>query len=182
MLDYRALIILPLMLGDYLLTLVGEVLRRKRYQEHIKIEHYELNPLWQKTVPKVRWFNPIHLSLTALVTFIFMMGMPDFLWGLYLSIYGLILARHLTNILAFTYLNKRPEALQGQATFDHTYVLITSRNQVLHALVPLLLAAIFSQQWSGYLWGGVLGLLLLMLTNQAWLWKHKHGSRSNLKQ
>src|ERR1700752_3744988 len=62
-------LLLPLlMLSDYLLTIAGARLRLETYERHFRTEHYELNPIWQQAVAKLRWFNPRHLLLTIVLT------------------------------------------------------------------------------------------------------------------
>ena len=40
----------PFMLADYFLTLAGAAQKERKYDDHFKTEHYELNPTWQKDV------------------------------------------------------------------------------------------------------------------------------------
>src|SRR5690242_2440703 len=64
------ILLLPLlMFADYFLTVLGAVLRDKGYSNHFKLEHYELNPVWQKSIRQKRWVNPRHILLTLFVSF-----------------------------------------------------------------------------------------------------------------
>ena len=56
------------MLADYFLTLAGAVLRDRKYSDHFKTEHYEMNPLWQKDVARKKWLNPRHIVLVVVVS------------------------------------------------------------------------------------------------------------------
>jgi hypothetical protein len=50
-----------LLLLDYFLTVGGSKLAARKYSQHFKFEHYEMNPLWQKTISQGKWLNPKHL-------------------------------------------------------------------------------------------------------------------------
>jgi hypothetical protein len=76
------------MLSDYILTVAGARSRRKAYASHFKTTGdgsmgasitwaaptYELNPLWQETIAKLRWFNGRHFMLTVVVSAIVIGG------------------------------------------------------------------------------------------------------------
>jgi hypothetical protein len=56
-----------LMVLDYYLTLYGAHLAERSYRRHFKIEHYELNPIWQSAVARRHWINLRHLAVVMLV-------------------------------------------------------------------------------------------------------------------
>ncbi len=65
MMKHPELILIPiLMFSDYFLTVAGAVLKEKKYADHFKFEHYELNPIWQKEIAQKKWLNPKHIVLT----------------------------------------------------------------------------------------------------------------------
>ena len=64
--NYPELLLLPLlMMTDYLLTLVAASIKEKKYADHFKVQHYELNPIWQKDVSHKKWVNPRHIFLVV---------------------------------------------------------------------------------------------------------------------
>ena len=66
---YPEVLLLPvLMLADYYLTVLGAVLRDKKYSEHVIVEQYELNPIFQKAINKRQLINIKHLLATITVT------------------------------------------------------------------------------------------------------------------
>lgn len=69
-----------LMLLDYALTILGARASLQVYRRHFRMPHYELNPMWQKSVAQLRWFNPRHLGLVCLVTALLLLPewLPDF--------------------------------------------------------------------------------------------------------
>ena len=49
------LLLLPiLMFADYFLTVLGAIHAEKKHSQHIRSEHYELNPAWQKARSGIR--------------------------------------------------------------------------------------------------------------------------------
>jgi len=101
------------MLADYLLTVIGTIQKEKKYDDHFKSQYYELNPLWQKQISQRKWFNPRHILLTvsfsAVIAYLIEFGgLPAFLAqgviGCLFILYGLIIGRHLSNILVFLHL------------------------------------------------------------------------------
>lgn len=59
------LILIPvLMLSDYYLTLIGEKLRQQSESRRlVRLESYELNPLFRKDVARLRWLTGVILLL-----------------------------------------------------------------------------------------------------------------------
>src|SRR5205085_8911543 len=102
-----AVIVLPLiMFCDYYLTLAGKKLRDKVYSAHITSEEYELNPVWQKDINKLKLFNYKHLLAVILITGYFYFAsllLSDnvffLVYGAIFCLYLYIVMRHLQNIL-----------------------------------------------------------------------------------
>ena len=172
----EALLLPILMLLDYYLTVCGAVLSEKKYRQHFRIEHYELNPVWQKTIAQKRWFNPRHLLLTiglsGILIFLTETGfepLTQWLLGVLLVLYGMIIGRHLSNLLLFHYVCQKPETLTGAVTMSHTLVLSISLYQTIILLIPFILLTLFSP--SLFVVGGLTGLLLFMGVQRVWLWR-----------
>jgi hypothetical protein len=165
-----------LMLLDYYLTLFGSRLADQCYRQHFKVEHYELNPLWQSAVAKRRWLNVRHLILVALLAGILALlaeaveldaTLLNGLLGFIFTVYGLVLGRHLSNILTFAYLGRHPDEIAGEVRLSHRYILSLSTYQQLVAAVPIAMIGIFSP--SPFVLGAVAGVLASMLVKTFWL-------------
>ena len=111
---YPELFLVPiLMFVDYFLTLAGAVLKDKKYGEHFKLEHYELNPVWQRDIAQRKWFNPRQILLVVLVSAV-IIALMEFgqvpetfiqgLMGCLLVSLGMITGRHLANLMTFRYM------------------------------------------------------------------------------
>ena len=178
---YPQLILLPLlMLADYFLTVWGAVLKDKGYGKHFKVEHYELNPVWQKSISEKRWVNPRHLLLTLftsslLAALLELGGLPDpaveGMFGCLFVFFGIIVGRHLSNILTFRLFARRPGDISGQLTMAHSLALSTSTFQYLVAAIPVAMVAIFSP--TPFSLGGAVGAVLIFVVHAVWIWRHK---------
>ncbi len=165
-----------LMLLDYALTILGARASLQVYRRHFRMPHYELNPLWQKSVAQRRWFNPRHLGLVCLVTALLLLPewLPDFPFaalqlplGMLLGAYVAVCGRHLTNLLLFWYLNRHPEEISGEVTMTQRLGLRISLFNVF-GLVPLagLVAALAPEP---YPIGVLLGVLAIALAHIVWV-------------
>ncbi len=175
------LILIPiLMFSDYFLTVAGAVLKDKIYANHFKVEHYELNPIWQKEVAQKKWLNPRHIVLTIVFSsvLIFLMEfeeMPEpFIQGFFgciLAVYGMIVGRHLSNLIIFRRMIQKPDEISGQVTMAHALLLSLSLYQNLVCFVPLVFISIFSP--NPFVHGAFVGAALLMAVHLKWIWKHR---------
>ena len=164
-----------LMVFDYYLTLLGAYLAEHFYRRHFKTAHYELNPFWQNAVVRRQWINLRHLagvvlvgSLLVLLTYV--LELDDVflnpLLGFVLTCYGLMLGRHLSNVLMFVHLARSPDDVTGEIHLSHNFVLSLSIYQLLAAGVPIGLIAIFSP--SGFVFGALAAVVALALVNTLW--------------
>jgi hypothetical protein len=180
------LLIPTFMLADYFLTLAGAVQKEKKYGDHFKTEHYELNPIWQRQVAQKKWFNPKHLLLTVAVTlFLILMAelveMPEYfvtgVLGCLLVFFGMVVGRHLSNLMIFRYMIKKPQDISGQVTMTHALLLSLSLYQYLVVFVPLILIALFAPSpfVVGAVWAGVLQVLIHM----TWISKYRKKAGSS---
>jgi len=180
------LFIIPaFMLTDYFLTLISQGQRSKRYGDHFKAEHYELNPLWQKAVAQRKWFNPRHLLLTLFLSVLLVLllessSMPEplaqgVLGGL-LVFFSSLIGRHLCNLLTFRHINRKPNEISGQVTMTHGFLLSMSLYQYVVVLVPMVLVAVFSP--TPFAIGGLCGVVLLLAGHLRWIRRHNRKKKS----
>jgi hypothetical protein len=173
------LLIPPLMLLDYFLTILGSKLAAQKYRQHFKFPHYEMNPVWQKSVAAGKWFNPKHLVIVSVFT---LLCVPlaatrltldvigeivlNELLGLLITVFTTIIGLHLSNILTFRQMIRHPEDVSGEVVITYRHLLCLSRYRVLMVLLPLGAATCFSP--SPFLIGGVAGLVALLIAISIW--------------
>lgn len=172
----EVLLIPVLMFSDYFLTVWGSIQSEKGYRNHFKAEHYELNPIWRKTVAAHKWFNPRHIVLTLLLSggFIYILesgtqtvGFSRFLLGVILVLYGMVLGRHLSNLLIFRYVSRTPSALTGEIKMSMQFIQWLSLFQTLGVFIPVTLIAFISSSYFAV--GGSVGLLLFIFIQMVWM-------------
>lgn len=178
------IVLLPLlMFADYFLTVWGAVLRDKGYGNYFKSEHYELNPVWQKAISRKRWVNPRHIVLTLLISGILAALLefgdvpepfPEFLFGCLFVSFGMIVGRHLSNILIFRRLALRPQEISGQVVMAHSLTLSISAFQYLVVAVPVAMVAIFSP--TPFALGGAAAAVVMFVVHAVWIWRHRRAS------
>lgn len=165
-----------MMLADYFLTVWGAILSEKKYRLHFKIEHYELNPLWQKNIASKKWVNPKHLIAVAIVTlfcFVWSTGWtgPDMvaegLLGYLTVLFVGIIGNHLTNIFIFLYVNRHPESIQGEIKMSHPLILCMSQFRAFSLLLVLTLIAIFSP--TPFVLGGLCSQMTFLFVKLFWI-------------
>ncbi len=174
-----------LMFADYFLTLLGAVQRQYKYDEHFKTEHYELNPNLQKSIAQRKWFNPKHIGLTLVATALVVSvtewdpvpePIAQGLLGCFLLFFAAIIGKHLTMLLTFRCLSRRPGEISGQVTMTHTLGLFLSLYQYVSVFFPLLIVAFFAP--SPFTIGGLIGVALVLATHWDWIRKHRRQSQS----
>lgn len=179
----EALLLPVFMVTDYYLTVLGAIHREKGYTRHFRMEHYELNPVWQKDVAAKRWLNPRHLILTALTSVLIIVVMEggvllpafdgavatfnEMFLGAALSSFAIIIGRHINNLLVFRHLEACPHDLSGELTMTHGFALSTSLYQTVMVFVPLALVAGLSA--NTYATGGMIGSGALALAHLTWM-------------
>ena len=173
--NHPELIAVPiLMLADYALTILGAKTSAAVYRKHFTMPSYELNPLWRKSVDQIRWFNPRHIALVALVTVLLILvdqasALPDtfeLVLGMLFGTFGSVCGGHLTNLLLFRYLNRHPNEISGQVHLSlklmlkisqFTYIGLIPVFTIVVALVP-----------NHYTVGVLLGILALVFAHFMW--------------
>jgi hypothetical protein len=165
-----------LMVLDYYLTLYGAHLAEQSYRRHFKTKHYELNPIWQSAVARRHWINLRHLALVVLMGGILVLlaevlelesEFLNPLLGFVLTSYGVLLGRHLCNILTFAHLTRCPEEVVGEVRLSHNFVISLSIYQLLAVGLPIIFVAIFSP--SGFVFGAVTAVLTMGGVKTLWL-------------
>lgn len=176
---YPALLALPvLMILDYYATVLGSVWHDRGYNRHFVSQHYELNPVWQRSIDERNWFNPRHLAFVVLasgglIALLQRDALPN-AWaegfvGVALGTYAVLLGRHLGNLMIFRYFSNHPNEVTGTVSMAHPLLLAISGTQLAVALVPLVLVALLSG--STYAIGGAIGALAVTAMHLAWLRK-----------
>lgn len=169
------LVVTALMLLDYILTILGAKASSGVYREHFKSPTYELNPVWQKSVQQLRWFNPRHFLSVCLVTVLldlfdrnsnFPIELFDLIIGMLFGVFGSVCGRHLTNLLLFQYLNRQPAEIEGQVHLTHKLVLRISLFNYL-GLVPLLGLIVVLVPRLPVI-GAFLGILIMAVVHLIW--------------
>jgi hypothetical protein len=183
--NHPEVFIIPvLMLSDYFLTVWGAILSEKKYAQHFKIEHYELNPLWQKNIARKQWFNMKHLALVAIFT-VFCLAWSiawtsietgfEVLLGYFTILYVGIIGTHLTNILIFSYLIRHPGSIAGEIKMNHPLMLYMSLFRLLGLLLVLTVIAIFSP--TPFILGGLGSQIALSIVKFVWIAKANAAER-----
>jgi hypothetical protein len=184
---YPEILLLPiLMFSDYLLTVLGATQKERKYSEHFKTQHYELNPIWQKAISQKKWLNPRHSLLTILLSGIlacllelgvlpepFVQG----LLGCLFVFFGMAIGRHLSNILIFRRFAQCPEGISGQITMTHSLSLSISMYQYLVAAVPLAILAFFNP--TPFVFGGLAGAGMIFMVHSIWIHRHQKKAPGN---
>lgn len=167
-----------MMLADYFLTVWGAILSEKKYRLHFKIEHYELNPLWQKNIASKKWFNPRHLAIVAIfMGFCFLWSntwagddpVAEGIFGYLVILFGSIIGSHLANIFTFFYVNRHPESIHGEITMNHPLMLCIAQFRTANLLLVLTLIAIFSP--TPFVLGGLCSQICFLVVKLFWIEK-----------
>jgi uncharacterized membrane protein YciS (DUF1049 family) len=183
--NHPELLLFPvMMLLDYFLTVWGAILSERKYKQHFKFEHYEINPIWQKTIARKQWFNPKHLASVAFVSVMcilwsngwtgrdyVMEGMFGFITIFIAGIIGV----HVSNILTFNYLLRHPEFVSGEVTMSHLLTFSMSRFRLCTLFFPLVLISIFSP--TPFVIGGLCSQIVHFIVNLVWTAKAKRKVR-----
>jgi len=163
------------MLLDYLLTVAGSRLAARKYSQHFKFEHYELNPVWQKTITQGRWFSPKHMGIVVVTSLCCLVWgdawkepsqISEGALGFFVILYSSVVASHLGNILTFWRVLRHPQDLSGEVTVSHKQVLAMSRHRSLMVIFPIALAVWLAP--SPFLYGGLASLILLDVYSLVW--------------
>lgn len=179
----QILIIPILMITDHALTIWGAILSRKQYSLHFKTKIYELNPVWQKDVEKLKFFNLRHMVTVVIVTGYFLLialVLPDeynsifsFALGMITIPFLAIVGRHLSNILLFNFLILNPSEVEGEVVTSKLLTNKTSQYNILSYI--LLVGILYFFTYSNFILGGVLGCTILFFAH--YIWKSRYGKK-----
>jgi hypothetical protein len=174
------------MFADYFLTLAGAVQNEKKWGDHLKTEHYELNPTWRKHVAQRKWFNPKHILHTVALTLLLILlaefgemseSIVEGVLGCLLVFFGMIIGRHLCNLMIFRYVIRKPEEISGQVTMTHALLLWMSLYEYLVFFIPLILIAFFAP--SPFVAGALFAVVLLLAVHLKWIRKYRKQAKSS---
>ena len=173
--NHPELIAVPiLMLADYALTILGAKSSTVVYRNHFTTPSYELNPLWRKSVDQIRWFNPRHISLVALVTVLLIVvdlavlpyDLFELALGMLFGAFGAVCGRHLTNLMLFRYVNRHSNEISGQVQLSLKLMLKISQFNYI-GLIPVFTIVVVLVP-NLYTAGILLGLLALVFAHFVW--------------
>jgi hypothetical protein len=172
------LIIPPLMLLDYFLTVVGARLREGGYAEHFKFPDYETNPMFRDVIRKKKWISLKHLCFVALATAACLYWahawqgddpVSEAIFGGVLILFSTIDGFHVSNILTFHWLLRRPDQVTGEVFMTQRYVVHLTRCRTFAMLFPIVVAAALVP--SPFLLGGVASVFSLIVGQSFWAWR-----------
>ena len=172
------ILLLPvLMIADYYLTILGAVLREKKYGKHFKAETYELNPHYRKDIDSRSLFSfriiaqvLINSAVLFLCSILFTGGYEFIYWivlGFYLTLFGYINGLHVSNILSFLYVNRHSHVLDGTVRISHRYSLNSSLFSNFVLFIPLLFVLTFS--YSHFVLGALIAVVYKALLGIWWI-------------
>ncbi len=154
---------------DYYLTFWGAILYRRGASKVVGMGSYELNPLWQRDVEKLRWLSPkfcaslvlIGAMLWGYVHLIFSLDVglgwvAEMMLGLLLFTRLSLIARHVVNIFYFLHLRKHAKAAIGRTTYSRGTVLFLSATS--HAQIAAVVAAAGFIAPHPWIVGGAIGM------------------------
>ena len=160
-------LIVILVQSDFFLTLKGYSLYKKYYAEYYKMESYELNPIWRKTVESGKKLNIKHKILTILMIILFAFVIQFnkevyvFALGMILFAFLMINLLHLQNILIFLHFKTRKTDVQGH--IEISLVMGLKQSSIVTITYAIFLFVAFLLTQSLILSGGVLGISAIAL-------------------
>jgi hypothetical protein len=174
-----------LMLADYFLTLIG-----KRYRDkitYISSDTYELNPEFRKAIDNELKINPRHLIYVVVFTFIAFMVYKsgnetsiEGFTGFIVTLFSVVNARHIGNILLYRYSLKNPDQVKGTLYTSHEYNLKNSLFQVIGLSTVFLVFVLIKP--SPFLIGAFISQLVFIIQHIAWIYTHKEQEQLRLNE
>jgi len=180
------ILLLPiLMIADYYLTILGAVLREKKYSEYFPIETYELNPDYRDEIDDKKLVSAKFIGQLALNSGIlfaasfFLRNELEFLYwivlGFYLTLFAYINGIHLSNIGNFLFIRNNPDEMKGEIEINHRYNLHSAlfSNSIL--LLPVMFILIFN--YSHFALGALLSVFYNAFLCLMWIAKNRNSSQ-----
>jgi len=162
-----------LMQTDYILTIVGNRLKNKKYSEYFVFDSYELNPLHKKNMEKNKVFNfwyifaSVFLSLAVYTVTVYgRENLAEFMAGGLLIHYTILISRHLSNIITFSVFKRKNSLVEGRIRLSGKYLLLISRLNYMSFAVVLAVISIFS--FSYFVLGGLVMSILMFFAHFLW--------------
>jgi len=182
-------LIASLMFLDYFLTIKSVRLAKRGHSRYIKLESYELNPIFRKSVDQMRysWKHFLGVILAAMGIYFFYylsvntilffsMNGYHMLQGMLLSIFIFINAGHIRNLMVFNAIKKDRSLLSGKLKQSHLFSLKAGIAEAIKLFV--ILFSLFLLYPSYFTFGFALGPLLVANKGRAWIKKHLKGTKN----
>jgi hypothetical protein len=164
------------MLADYFLTLLGK--RKHDAIHYIKSDTYEMNPQLRSAIDseaKVSYRHLFYVALYTLISYIIYRSgdknMIEGFSGFIVAMFGVVNARHITNILLLRYSRKNPELVRGAIYVKHLYNLKHSLFQAIGITTMFLLFVVFSP--TPFVIGAFISQLISIIHHASWIEKHR---------
>lgn len=174
------LLIPVFMFIDYYFTIWGSVLRDKGHSKHFELPNYELNPIWQADIQKkkivnLRFFGGVVITFLPALFLTEFFGisprMNEFLSGLILVHFGLLIGRHLSNIFSYVFVIHHEGAISGRVRIGYDYMLHSSMYQYLVAILPIVMLTVYLRTW--FMFGCVTAAAGSAIMHLSWIRKHR---------
>lgn len=177
------ILIVILMFLDYFLTIKSIDLAKQGYSKYIKVESYELNPLFKESVNKMQYSLKHFLGVvfvSVIVYAFYYSSVHDILFfnmngyfmfqGIISSIFIFINASHIRNLIVFNTIKKDKSLLSGKLKQKHLFSLKSYIAESIKLFIILFSLFLFSPSY--FTFGFALGPLLIANKNRAWIKKH----------
>ena len=179
------ILLLPiLMIADYYLTILGAVLREKKYGDYFPVETYELNPGYREEIDDKKLFSARFIGQLALnfgILFLasfFLRDHLEFLYwivlGFYLTLFAYINGLHLSNIANFLFIKSNSDEMKGEIRISHRYNLHSALFANFILLAPLVFILIFS--YSHFVAGALIAVIYNVFLCLMWIVKNRNSS------
>lgn len=156
---------------DYFQTIRGARLYREVGSQHITFEgSYELNPVFQRDIDRLRMVSPRFIALLVGTSILFglywwlcstILFMEPYLvlCGAFLLLEAVVNIQHVRNIATFKYMRDNPQQIGGRVTYTRQFLYW---NRALDfGMFALLFGVIFAFTASWVVAGGALAALIL---------------------
>jgi len=175
-------LIVFLMFLDFFLTIKSVKLAKQGFSKYIKVESYELNPLFKENVSKMQYsFKHFLLVILTSATvclfyylgknnFIFNMDTYSMFQGMIFSLFIFVNASHVRNLIVFSMIKKDSSLLSGKIKQKYLFSLKSSSADALKVFLILITLFLFSPSYFNF--GFAVGPLFLMLKARAWIKKY----------
>mgnify|MGYP001578861561 CR=1 FL=1 len=183
------LLIVSLMFLDYFLTIKSVKLAKQGYSKYIKVESYELNPLFKENVDKMKYSlrHFLFVIFAAVIIYFFhylsksnlILNMNAYFTfqGMLFSLFVFINASHIRNLIVFKTIKKDNSLLSGRLRQKHPLSIKMSSADALKVFIILMALFMFSPSYFNF--GFALGPLLLVWKHRAWTKKYLKEKKKN---